>query len=63
MIGRETYRDSSAALEHIANLGPTLGAIRGVSDPSLEVYGSPSDELVVATAGLVPKIYSPFQGV
>jgi hypothetical protein len=60
---RETYRDSAAALEHIANLGPTLGAIFGVSDLALEVYGSPTDELRAAIAGLAPGIYTPFQAL
>ena len=29
-VVRETYRDSEAVLEHIANLGPTMGAILSV---------------------------------
>jgi hypothetical protein len=60
-VVRETYRDSEAVLEHIANLGPTLGAILKVADWTFEVFGSPSPELVQAAAGLSPKIYSPFQ--
>jgi quinol monooxygenase YgiN len=60
-VVRETYRDSEAVLEHIANLGPTLGAILQVGDWTFEVFGSPSPELVQAAAGLSPKIYSPFQ--
>lgn len=62
-VVRELYKDSGAVLEHIANLGPTLGAILGVCDMALEVYGSPSAELVKAAAGLAPKIYSPFQSI
>jgi quinol monooxygenase YgiN len=62
-VVRETYTDSKAALEHIANLGPTLGAIFGVSDMALEIYGSPSEELLAAISGLAPKIYAPFQGL
>jgi quinol monooxygenase YgiN len=62
-VVRETYRDSGAVLEHIANLGATLGAILGVCDMALEVYGSPSAELVKAAAGLAPKFYSPFQSI
>ena len=62
-VVRETYKDSGAVLEHIANLGATLGAILGVCDMALEVYGSPSAELVEAAAGLAPKIYSPFQSI
>jgi quinol monooxygenase YgiN len=62
-VVRETYKDSGAVLEHIANLGPTMGALLGVSDMALEIYGSPSAELVKAAAGLAPRIYSPFQSI
>jgi len=61
-VVREAFRDSSSALEHIANLGLTLVAHLGVSDMALEVYGSPSPELMLAIAGLAPKLYAPFQG-
>src|SRR5262249_17433927 len=59
----ETYKDSGALLEHIANLGATLEANLSVCDMGLEIYGSPSVELVKATAALAPKIYSPFQSL
>jgi quinol monooxygenase YgiN len=59
----ETYKDSGAVLEHIANLGPTMGAVLEICDMALEIYGSPSAELVKAAAGLAPKIYSPFQSI
>jgi quinol monooxygenase YgiN len=62
-VVRETYKDSGAVLEHIANLGPTLGAILGVCDMALEIYGSPSADLLKAAAGLSPKIYAPFQSI
>jgi quinol monooxygenase YgiN len=62
-VVRETYKDSEAVLEHIANLGETMGAILNTGDWSFEVYGSPSAELVKAAAGLAPKIYSPFQSI
>jgi quinol monooxygenase YgiN len=62
-VVREAYKDSGAVLEHIANLGPTMGALLGVSDMALEIYGSPSAELAKAAAGLAPKTYSPFQSI
>lgn len=62
-VVRETYKDSEAVLEHIANLGETMGAILSIGDWSFEVYGSPSAELVKAAAGLTPKIYSLFQSI
>jgi quinol monooxygenase YgiN len=60
---RETYKDSRAVLEHIANLGLTLAAFPSVCDSAYELYGSPSDELLKATAGLALRIYSPFQSI
>ena len=62
-VVRETYKDSGAVLEHIANLGATLEANLGVCDMALEIYGSPSADLIKAAAGLAPKIYSPFQSI
>ena len=62
-VVRETYRNSEAVLEHIANLGATLGAILTVCDWTFEVFGSPSPELVQAAAGLSPRVYSPFQSI
>ena len=59
----EKYRDSEAVLEHIANLGPALGALLSVGDWTFEVYGSPSPELVQAAAGLHPKVYAAFQSI
>lgn len=59
----ESYRDSDAVLEHIANLGATLGALLAICDWTFEVYGSPSPQLVSASAGLSPKVYQPFQSM
>ena len=60
---RETYRDSSAVFEHLANLGELMESLTRVSDMDLEVYGSPSTELVEATAELAPRLYSAFQSL
>jgi quinol monooxygenase YgiN len=54
----EAYRDSEAVLDHLANLGPTFNALLEVSDLDIEVYGSPSPELLEAGASLAPRIYS-----
>ena len=59
----ESYRDSAAVLEHIANLGPTLGAILSLGDWTFELFGSPSPELVKVSAGLTLKVYSPLQSI
>ena len=47
-------------LEHIGNLGGLLGEILATCELDLEVYGSPTAELVEATAELAPRIYSAF---
>lgn len=62
-VVHEAYRDSAAALEHVVNLGASLGALLAVSDIELEVFGSPSAELVEATAALSPPVFSPFQSM
>ena len=59
----ETYRDSEAVLEHIANLGATLEAILALGDWTFEIFGSPSAELAAAASGPDHKIYSPFQSM
>ena len=62
-VVHETYRDSEALLEHIANLGATLGALLAIGDWTFDIFGSPSAELLAASAGLSIKIYSPFQSM
>ena len=60
---REGYVSSSALLEHITNLGDTLGELLAVSDFSAEVCGSPSEELMNALKGMDIKTYSFLQGM
>ena len=60
---RETYRDSAAVLEHISILGDTLGGILGVFDLTVEVFGTPSREVVNALRDFAPTVYSPYQGI
>ena len=62
-VVREKYRDSQAVLEHIENLGELLGAFLATCELDLEVYGSPTTELVEATAELAPRIYSAFLSI
>ncbi len=44
-IVRESYIDSEAALEHMANVGHLLGGIVELSTISFDLYGSPSENL------------------
>ncbi|MCA1790251.1 MAG: antibiotic biosynthesis monooxygenase [Thioalkalivibrio sp.] len=62
-VVREAYRDSAAVLEHVANLGELFGALLAVSDFDVEIFGSPSAELVEATAALAPRVFSPLQSM
>jgi hypothetical protein len=59
----ESYRDSAGLLEHVANLGETMSDLTDVCDMQLEMFGTPSDELVSATAEMGVKIYSPHQSI
>ena len=61
-VVRERYRDSEAILEHIANLGDTMGTLLETCDLSIDVFGEPSQELIDATTALPTTIYSFFQG-
>ncbi len=62
-VVRETYASSEAVMEHIGNLGDLLERITGTADLNLEVFGEPSAELVEASKGLSPTIYSAFQSI
>jgi len=62
-VVRETYRDSDAILEHVANLGEAFGALLDAAEIGIEVYGAPSDELVAATKELAPTVFAPFQSI
>ena len=60
-VFRETYPDSNALIAHIGNIGEAFGKQLQLADFEAEIYGSPSQELLNAIAGLKVKIYSPFQ--
>jgi len=57
---REKYQDSEAVLEHMQNLGDTLGELLSLCDLSLSIYGSPSDDLLDALKGMDIRYYRPF---
>ena len=61
-VVRERYRDSEAVMQHIANLGETMGALLETCDLSVEVFGDPSVELVEAITAIPTQVYSYFQG-
>jgi len=58
----EKYKNSAAALTHMANLGEQLGRLMGMADFKAEVYGEMSEELKKAGEGLDLKVYSYFKG-
>lgn len=58
-IVRESYRDSGAILEHVANLGETMSALVELCDMELEFLGEPSPEVLKATEGLAVTTYAP----
>jgi quinol monooxygenase YgiN len=62
-IVRETYKNSEAILEHSGNLGDLLDSLLAISDFSAEIYGSPSDELLGALAGLDLTVFDFSQGM
>ena len=62
-VVRETYRDSEAVLEHIANVGKNAQALLAVCDLTIEVFGSPSEQLLEALGDFSPRVYSHFQSI
>ena len=58
----ERYKDSDAVLQHTANLGEALEELLSVSDYSIEVYGTPSAELLKAAESMDVSVYSYFLG-
>jgi quinol monooxygenase YgiN len=54
----ERYRDSDALMDHMANLGETLGQLLSTGDFSAEVFGNPSEELLKASEGLDVAVYN-----
>jgi quinol monooxygenase YgiN len=62
-VVRETYADSDAVLAHLGQVGDLLGKIIEVGGGlEVDVFGSPSDELIAATAAMQPRVYAYFQG-
>jgi quinol monooxygenase YgiN len=61
----ERYRDSEAAIEHAANLGPLFAAVLAtVSVVHGEILGEPSAELRANLAGSdVPALFTPYQSM
>jgi quinol monooxygenase YgiN len=60
----ECYQDSAAALGHLANVGPLLGRMGDVSEPTgdpLEVYGDVSLELAEMYGAWNAKILAPVE--
>lgn len=62
-VVRETYRDSAAALEHVANLGETTRAGLAEIGMSLEFYGDVSDDLIEATQSADATFYNHYQSI
>ncbi len=62
-VVRERYVDSQALLDHLAIVSEQLGALVGLSDLSLELYGDPSPELLQALDAFNPAVLSYLQGL
>jgi len=59
----ETYEGSNAVLAHAANVGELLMKSLEITEPTLEVYGNPSEELSKALEGFAPKVFPYFSGL
>jgi quinol monooxygenase YgiN len=54
----EVYANSEAVLAHAGNVGEYLGQLAEVADLTIEIYGSPSQELINAISGMDVQTYS-----
>ena len=59
----ERYRDSQGLLQHLANLGETLSALRETCSMSGMICGTPSPELRKALERSGVPIFSPYQSI
>ncbi len=59
----EDYADSNAALEHVAHVGDLLQKLMELGEMSIELYGTPNEELSKALQGLGAKVFPYFAGL
>jgi len=62
-VVRERYVDSKAVLDHLGIVTEQLGALSGLTDLSLELYGDVSPELRQAVEAFNPPVYSYLQSL
>jgi quinol monooxygenase YgiN len=62
-VALETYTDSAAVFAHLADVGAMLEKLLELAEMNLQVFGSPSEELIAASVAMNPKRYSFFQGL
>jgi len=60
----ERYADSAAAMAHLGAIAPKLGPLFGCFDgpPTMNIYGTASDELRAATTDLQPTFFGSIGG-
>ncbi|MCL7926475.1 MAG: antibiotic biosynthesis monooxygenase [marine benthic group bacterium] len=58
----ERYDSSDALLEHLANLGETFGELLDTCVMKVDLFGTPSAELLEATEAIPRRIYTFYQG-
>lgn len=59
----EDYADSNAALEHVAHVGDLLQKLMDLGEMSIELYGSPNEELSKALDGMDAKVFPFYAGL
>ena len=62
-VVRETYQNPEAVLTHVGMVGDMLGPLIELGGGlEIEIFGSPSEQLVQALEAFRPTYYSYFQG-
>ena len=62
-VVRETYASSSALMVHMGNLAEELPSLFATCTMKVKVFGTPSEELMAATAGMDIEVYPLFGGL
>ena len=57
----EVYESSEATLAHLGVVAPHLSALFALCDVQFEVYGTPSPDLLAASASLPNQLVTPFE--
>ena len=60
---RQQYESSDAVLAHLGNTGALLGQLMAIGTFGVEVFGTPSTQLMEAAGAMQPTVYTYYTGL